>query len=180
MSFTLKPTLLLPVWDRVYAYVSAAVCVCVCISMCSFHCVCWELVYFQLPQSTAAHIPRRWHATPRHGTHFFFFLRVEGWEGSSLELNWIKDYFFLFLFIHCFFSPLLLSTTAAFWQHEETLQGLRVCVCVCVNICVNVCVSDPFWVCVCVFVLIAVGIISTELVIGECHHSKAKQQENNL
>lgn len=131
---------------------------------------------------------------PRHGTHtlsqlcFFFvcvFLRVEGWDGSSLELNWIKDYFFLsscYLFIA--FS-LLCSWTRL--QHSGSVRKRsRASLCVCQHLCVCVCefvrslLSVSVSVCVCVFVLIAVGIISTELVIGECHHSKAKQQENNL
>ncbi len=52
------------------ACVSLSVCIymCVCVSLCAFYCVCYELVlvYFQLPQSTAAHIPWLWHATPQH------------------------------------------------------------------------------------------------------------------
>lgn len=103
---------------------------------------------------------------PRHGTHtlsqlcFFFvcvFLRVEGWDGSSLELNWIKDYFFLsscYLFIA--FS-LLCSWTRL--QHSGSVRKrsrASLCVCVSTSVCVCVWVCEiPFEcerVCVCVCV----------------------------
>lgn len=101
------------------------------------------LVYFQLPQSTAAHIPWLWHAMPQR-THihtlyppdlsgFFEGRYLSGCEGSSLELNWIKDSFFFSC--HLFIAFVLLCSWAWLLHSGSMRKCSRAskCVCVCTN-----------------------------------------------
>lgn len=174
MSFTLEP-ILLPVWVSVHVHVS------LCVLRAGFglrpatseYCF-WNTMAMTCYTAADKHA-HTVHTLSPVSVDFFLGRDLSGCKGSSLELNSIKD-FFLLSFIHgFFFASLLPGMTTAFWQHEEMLKGLWVCLSV--NICLCTSAISFESVCVCVFTNSHRHHL---LRICKCHHSKAERQENNL
>jgi len=142
----------------------------VCVWACTLFTEYYELVF----RLTSSHLRVLlltyrgiWHVIPQH-THTYvqttpISAGSDRCEGSSLELNWIKDSFLLLSFIHSFFFLFFCSFAPG---HDYCTSGsMRKCSRVCVRLCVCVCmhVCTHLSVCVCIFEPIAVGIVSIEL-----------------